>query len=96
MIFEIVMSTSMSTPPVSKKVVSMSPPRFLKKQVRIFTTCCIGSFDHLLSYLTGVRVVGKSSWNERKVGKSEVEKFLFKLKQPIEVRKNRAKLESFI
>ena len=55
----------------------------------------------------GIRVIGKGSWEKREVGKfkverSEVAKFLFKLeraqrswKEPSEVGKNQAKLESF-
>ena len=31
--------------------------------------------------INGIRVVGKDSWKEREVGKSEVEKFLFKLER---------------
>ena len=51
----------------------------------------------------GIRVVGKGSWKEREVGKSEVGKSQAKLeitepnkKEPIAVGNNRAKLENFL
>ena len=43
----------------------------------------------------GIHVVGKGSWKEREVGKSEVEKFRQNWKEPSEVEKFLLKLESF-
>ena len=44
---------------------------------------------------SGIREVGKGSWKERENGKSEVGKYCLSWKEPSEVGKNRAKLESF-
>ena len=41
----------------------------------------------------GIRLVGKGSWKEREVGKSEVGKFRWSWKEPSKVGKNSAKLE---